>query len=44
MITTEDYEVLKKRAIEKDIVARKMSPQQIAQAQELARNWKPKKK
>ena len=28
----------------RNIVAGKMSPQQIAQAQELARNWKPKKK
>ncbi len=27
----------------RDLVAGKMSPQQIAQAQELARNWKPKK-
>ncbi len=27
----------------KDIVATKMTPQQIAQAQELARNWKSKK-
>jgi TPR repeat protein len=28
----------------RDLVAGKMTPQQIAQAQELARNWKPKKK
>ena len=28
----------------RDLVAKKMTPQQIAQAQELARNWKPKKK
>ena len=27
----------------RDLVAKKMTPQQIAQAQELARNWKPKK-
>ena len=28
----------------RDLVANRMTPQQIAQAQELARNWKPKKK
>ena len=28
----------------RDLVAKQMTPQQIAQAQELARNWKPKKK
>ena len=28
----------------RDLVAKIMTPQQIAQAQELARNWKPKKK
>ena len=28
----------------RDLVAGKMTPQQIDQAQELARNWKPKKK
>ena len=27
----------------RDLVAKRMTPQQIAQAQELARNWKPKK-
>lgn len=27
----------------RDLVAKEMTPQQIAQAQELARNWKPKK-
>ena len=27
----------------RDLVAKQMTPQQIAQAQELARNWKPKK-
>ena len=28
----------------RDLVAKQMTPQQIAQAQELKRNWKPKKK
>ena len=28
----------------RDLVEQMMTPQQIAQAQELARNWKPKKK
>ena len=28
----------------RDLVAQMMTPQKIAQAQELARNWKPKKK
>ena len=27
----------------RDLVAKQMTPQQIGQAQELARNWKPKK-
>jgi hypothetical protein len=27
----------------RDLVAKQMTPQQIAQAKELARNWKPKK-
>ena len=30
-------------ATNRDLVAKEMTPQQIGQAEELARNWKPKK-
>ena len=37
-----EADVAKLSAKNRDLVAEQMTPKQIAQAQELARNWKPK--